>query len=73
MKEVVLKHLIDGEIIPLVEAMEETAPQVGGMTGEELLQLDKYFLHFEKVAKSLKWPEEEWILLLQRGILSSFY
>jgi len=27
--------------------------------------VDKYFIHFEKVAKSLDWPEESWVLLLQ--------
>ena len=25
---------------------------------------DKYFLHFEKVAENLKWPNEHWTLLL---------
>ena len=28
-------------------------------------EVDKYFLHFEKKAKSLKWPKESWTLLLQ--------
>ena len=28
-------------------------------------EVDKYFLHFEKVAKNLKWPKEHWTLLLQ--------
>ncbi|XP_067281212.1 uncharacterized protein [Pseudorasbora parva] len=27
--------------------------------------VDKYFAHFERVASSLKWPEEVWTLLLQ--------
>ena len=27
--------------------------------------VDKYFLHFEKVAENLKWPKEHWTLLLQ--------
>ena len=26
---------------------------------------DKYFLHFEKIAESLKWTKESWTLLLQ--------
>ena len=26
---------------------------------------DKYFLHFEKIVQSLKWPKESWTLLLQ--------
>ena len=32
-------------------------------------EIDKYFLHFEKVAGSLKWPEEEWTLLLQSSLV----
>lgn len=27
--------------------------------------VDRYFLHFEKVAHNLKWPKESWTLLLQ--------
>lgn len=27
--------------------------------------VDKYFLHFEKVAGNLKWLKEYWIILLQ--------
>ena len=32
-------------------------------------KVDKYFLHFEKVAKSLKWPKESWTLLLQSSLV----
>ena len=28
-------------------------------------EVDKYFAHFEKVADSLHWPKESWVLLLQ--------
>ena len=28
-------------------------------------EVDKYFMHFEKVAENLKWPKEHWTLLLQ--------
>ena len=28
-------------------------------------EVDKYFLHFEKITESLKWPKESWTLLLQ--------
>ena len=28
-------------------------------------EVDKYFAHFEKVADSLNWPKETWVLLLQ--------
>ena len=27
--------------------------------------MDIYFLHFENIAESLKWPQENWTLLLQ--------
>ena len=32
-------------------------------------EVDKYFLHFEKVASSLAWPKEVWTLLLQSALL----
>ena len=32
-------------------------------------EIDKYFLHFEKVAENLKWPKEHWTLLLQSVII----
>ena len=28
-------------------------------------EIDKYFVHFEKVAENLNWPKEHWTLLLQ--------
>ena len=28
-------------------------------------EVDKYFAHFEKVADSLNWPKESWVLLMQ--------
>ena len=30
-----------------------------------MFEIDKYFLHFKKVAETLKWPKEHWTLLLQ--------
>ena len=35
-------------------------------------EVDKYFLHFEKVAENLKWPKEHWTLLLQRVIIEKY-
>ena len=32
-------------------------------------EVDKYFLHFEKVADNLKWPKEHWALLLQSVVI----
>ena len=32
-------------------------------------EVDKYFAHFEKVADSLNWPKESWVLLLQTVLI----
>ena len=32
-------------------------------------EVDKYFLHFEKVAVNLNWPKEHWTLLLQSVLI----
>ena len=32
-------------------------------------EVDKYFLHFEKVATSLMWPKEVWMVLLQSALV----
>ena len=32
-------------------------------------EVDKYFLHFEKVAENLKWPKEHLTLLLHSGVI----
>ena len=33
-------------------------------------EVDKYFLHIEKVAESLNWPKEHWTLFLQSVLIS---
>ena len=33
-------------------------------------EIDKYFLHFEKVATSLEWPKDVWTLLQQSVLVS---
>ena len=32
-------------------------------------EVDKYFLHFEKIATSLEWPQDSWMLLLQSVLI----
>ena len=32
-------------------------------------EVDKYFLHFEKVAENFNWPKEHWTLLLQSVLI----
>ena len=32
-------------------------------------EVDKYFLHFEKVTENLNWPKEHWTLLLQSVLI----
>ena len=41
------------------------------VTPSQEKEVDKYFAHFEKVADSLNWPKESWVLLLQ-SVLCSF-
>ena len=31
--------------------------------------VEQYFLHFEKIANSLKWPKEHWTMLLQSVLI----
>ena len=33
------------------------------------IEVDKYFLHFEKAAENLNWPKEHWTLLLQSVLI----
>ena len=33
------------------------------------IEIDKYFLHLEKVAKNLNWPKEHWTFLLQSVLI----
>ena len=33
------------------------------------VEVDKYYMHFEKIAASLKWPEEIWTVLLQSVLI----
>ena len=32
-------------------------------------KVDKYFLHFEKIATCLEWPRDVWMLLLQNVLV----
>ena len=34
-------------------------------------EVDKYFAHFEKVADSLNWPKECWVILLQSVLVGT--
>ena len=34
-------------------------------------EVDKYFLHFEKVEENLNWPKEHWTLLLQSVLIGN--
>ena len=32
-------------------------------------EADKYFIHFKKIATSLEWPQDAWMLLLQSVLI----
>ena len=47
----------------------DPARKIGLVPPFQEKEVDKYFAHFEKVADSLNWPKESWVLLLQSVLL----
>ena len=62
MKELELQEKTKPKILPL------DTSKTFDVTFQEK-EVDKYFLHFEKVAENLKWPKEHWTLLLQSIVI----
>ena len=54
---------------PVVRSASETkfdiSKQIRFVPPFQEREVDKYFLHFEKIATSLEWPRDVWTLLLQ--------
>lgn len=77
-EELRLKHELEMKKLELKAQFGETDPDdrpfdVGKVsrlvpTFQEK-EVEKYFLHFEKVAQQLKWPEEYWAVLLQSRLI----
>jgi len=47
------------------EAVADVGKHIRFVPSFQEVEVDKYFMHFEKIAVSLKWPEEIWTVLLQ--------
>ena len=65
-----LKELEKSPAVPTSSLSGSAAPfdvskQIRFVPPFQEKEVDKYFLHFEKVATSLMWPKEVWMVLLQ--------
>jgi len=67
--QVKLKELVDRSMTGATETRAvmsfDASKHIKFVPDFREIEVDKYFLHFEKVGKSLKWPEDNWALLLQ--------
>ena len=52
------------ELLYMVMAQRDTV-NIKFVPPFQQADVDKYFLHFEKVAGNLKWPKKFWVMLLQ--------
>ena len=43
----------------------DISKQIRFVSAFQETEVDKYFTHFEKIARSLAWPKDVWTLLLQ--------
>ena len=64
LKELELKVLAARSVSPARDKFD-VSRQIRLVPPFKVKEVECYFLHFEKVAKSLKWPDEVWTLLLQ--------
>ena len=54
---------------PPLETRFDISKQIRFVPPFQEQEVDKYFLHFEKIATSLEWPREMWTLLLQSVLI----
>ena len=70
MKELELQDKIKPKTLPLDTSKTfEVTKHIRLVPPFQEKEVDKYFLHFEKVAENLKWPKEHWTLLLQSVVI----
>ena len=71
MNELELQEKIKPKILPLDTSKTfDVTKHIRLVPSFQEKEVDKYFLHFEKVAENLKWPKEQWTLLLQSVVIS---
>ena len=70
MKELELQDKIKPKTLPLDTSKTfDVTKHIQLVPPFQEKEVDKYFLHFEKVAETLKWPKEHWTLLLQNVVI----
>ena len=70
MKELELQEKTKPKILPLDTSKTfDVTKHIQLVPPFQEKEVDKYFLHFEKVAENLKWPKEHWTLLLQSVVI----
>ena len=70
MKELELEGKSKSKILPLDSGKSfDVTKHIRLVPPFQEKEVDKYFLHFEKVAENLKWPREHWTLLLQSVVI----
>ena len=70
MKELELQGKSKSKSLPLASSMVfDVTKHIRLVPPFQEKEVDKYFLHFEKVAENLKWPKEHWTLLLQSVVI----
>ena len=70
MKELELQGKSKSKSLPLATSMVfDVTKHIRLVPPFQEKEVDKYFLHFEKVAENLKWPKEHWTLLLQSVVI----
>ena len=70
MKELELQEKTKPKILPLDPSKTyDVTKHIRLVPPFQEKEVDKYFLHFEKVAENLKWPKEHWNLLLQSVVI----
>ena len=70
MKELVLQEKTKQKVLPLDTSKTfDVTKHIRLVPPFQEKEVDKYFLHFEKVAENLKWPKEHWTLFLQSVVI----
>ena len=70
MKELELQEKIKPKTLPLDTSKTfDVTKHIRLVPPFQEKEVDKYFLHFEKVAENLKWQKEHWTLLLQSVVI----
>ena len=70
MKEIELNDKSKSKSLPLATStVFDVTKHIRLVPSFQEKEVDKYFLHFEKVAENLKWPREHWTLLLQSVVI----